>query len=477
MRRAFVALFTFIVAATHPGRAQSSADYERYFSEKTVRVDLFHTGTKGEERYSLDQVYEEGPWPGSRVNLVDTLNLGEYLVRVYDHATTAVIYSRGFSSIFNEWQTTDEALSGIYRTFSESVRFPRPKHAIQLTIARRDRHMIFHEVFSTVIDPSNPSQIKKEHLSASYKASALLENGPPSRKVDIVILGDGYAKGDMEKFRKDARHFNDVMFSTEPFKSRKKDFNVWTVEVESKESGIDIPDKDIWKNNALGTQYNTFNTPRYVLTTDNKAVREAAASAPYDFLCILLNDSRYGGGGIYNLYATTYTGEIVKGQEWQMDYVYVHEFGHSFGGLGDEYYSSSTGYNDFYLPGIEPWEPNVTALTNKTNLKWKALASENVEIPTPWEKAQYDSIEALRAKLDRLAPDYYAKRAPLYMAAMELLKKSKEAGKVGAFEGAGYASKGLFRPALDCRMFSLSLVDFDPVCAVAINRVIDFYAQ
>jgi hypothetical protein len=281
----------------------------------------------------------------------------------------------------------------------------------------------------------------------------------------------------MEKFRKDARHFNDVMFSTSPFREHRSDFNIWTIEVESPESGIDVPDKNVWKGNLLGCQYNTFGSARYILTTSNETLRDIASAAPYDFICILVNDTRYGGGGIFNLYATTYTREQVVGQEWQMDYVYVHEFGHSFAGLGDEYYSSSTAYNDFYSPGIEPWEPNVTALNDKDNVKWKQFVPAGMSVPTPWEKDRYDSIEALRGKLDRLAPDYYQKREPLYKAEMELLKDAQSRGKVGAFEGSGYASKGLYRPAVDCRMFSLSLTGFDPVCADAILKMIAFYSR
>ncbi len=457
--------------------AQSSSSYDRFFADRTMRVDYYHTGTKGQEFISLDEIREEGPWPGSRVNLADTLNLGEYAFRVYDRATGLMIYSRGFSSMFNEWQTTDEALAGVFRTFSESVRFPFPRRAVQLTISRRDKEMVLHEVFSTIIDPGVPTQVNRRAGMPSYKVSAVMENGPSAGKVDLVILGDGYAKRDMEKFRKDARHFNDVMFATHPFKERKNDFNVWMVEVESQESGVDIPDMNMWKRHALGTSYNTFGTVRYVLTTDNKAVRDAAALAPYDFICILINDTRYGGGGIFNLYSTTYTAEPAPDQQWRSDYMYVHEFGHSFAGLGDEYYTSSTSYNDFYKPGVEPWEPNITALTDPANVKWKALLTDGIAIPTPWEKTQYDSIQAIMRKLDRLAPDYYQKSAPLYKASEQVLKTSKNAGKVGAFEGAGYASKGLYRPAVDCRMFSLSLVDFDPVCSAAITRMIDFYSH
>lgn len=457
--------------------AGDSPSFHKLFTDKTMRVDYFHTGTKGNEMFSLDQVYAEGIWPGSRVNLVDTLNLGEYIVRVYDQATSTLIYSRGFSSIFGEWQTTDEAASGVYRTFSETVRFPFPKRAVQVTLSRRDRKMMFHELFSMPIDPKASAAIDRQLKTRPYKVAALMENGASSDKVDIVILGDGYSKADMEKFRRDAKHFNDVMFGTEPFKSRKEQFNVWTIEVESPEPGIDVPDKDIWKGNALGTRYNTFGTPRYVLTTDNKSVRDIASLAPYDYICILVNDTRYGGGGIYNLYATTYTNETIDGYQWQMDYMYVHEFGHSFAGLADEYYTSSTSYNDFYIPGVEPWEPNITALTDKKDLKWKDVATAGIEIPTPWEKSSYDSIEAIRQKLDRLAPDYYQKWTPLHKAEMDILASSKYAGKVGAFEGAGYVQRGLYRPSVDCRMFSLSMTGFDPVCGAAIMRVIDFYSH
>jgi hypothetical protein len=160
-----------------------------------------------------------------------------------------------------------------------------------------------------------------------------------------------------------------------------------------------------------------------------------------------------------------------------MDYVFVHEFGHSFAGLGDEYYTSSTAYNDFYPAGVEPWEPNVTALLDPKNVKWNNLVTPGLPIPTTWAKASYDSIEAIRGKLDRLAPDYYEKREPLYRAGMEILHDPSFKGKVGAFEGAGYATKGLYRPSLDCRMFSLSTVGFDPVCSAAINRMIDFYSK
>lgn len=454
-----------------------SQPFNQFFYDKTMRVDYHHTGSKGMEIFALDKVYEEGIWPGSKTQLLDNLNFGEYMLRVYDAATAQMIYSRGFSTMFNEWQSTDEANAGIIKTFHETVRIPFPKSKIQLTISRRDKQMMFHELFSTVIDPNVPNVVNMQPRTPQFKSTKLIDNGAPEKKVDLLILGDGYAKADLQKFRDDAKHFSDVLFGTSPFKERKKDFNVWSIEVESKQSGVDKPNSKVWKENALGTMYDTFGSARYILTEENRTLRDIAGQVPYDAIAILVNDNRYGGGGIYNLYTTCYTQSDIKGMEWQMDYVFVHELGHSFAGLGDEYYTSSVAYTDFYQPGVEPWEPNITTQTSRELLKWKSFVEPTTPLPTPWRKAEYDSIEALRGKLDRLAPDYYEKRKPLYDAGMNILKTAEYKNKVGLFEGAGYVSKGVFRPSVDCRMFSLSLVDFDPVCTAAIERVIDTYVK
>ncbi len=458
-------------------RSAAQPDFARFFTGKTMRVDFNSTGTKGTEQISLDRVYREGDWPGSRVNLIDTLNVGEYLVKVFDAGTNMLVWSRGFSSYFNEWQTTDEAAAGVWRTVSQTVRFPFPRRTMQVTINRRDKRMIFHEIFSATIDPNDPMQVDTEKRTKDFAVTDIMVNGDPAEKVDILILGDGYTKEEMKKLREDAKHFNEAMFSTSPFKERRKDFNVRLIETVSAESGIDIPDRNVWKNTALGCRYSTFGSARYVLTEENRDLRDIAGAAPYDFITILINDKRYGGGGIFNLYTTTYTISDQKGQEWQRDYVYVHEFGHCFGGLADEYYTSSTGYNDFYPKGVEPWEPNITAHPERETIKWKAFLSPGIETPTDWNKRAYDSLETLRGKLDRLAPDYYEKREPLKKASDAIMKDPRFLGTVGAFEGAGYMSEGFYRPSLDCRMFSLSLVDFDPVCRASIERMIDFYSR
>lgn len=455
----------------------STNTFDQFFYSKTMRVDYFHTGSKTQEIFSIDQIYEEGEWPGSKINLIDTLNFGEYLLKIYDVNTNQLIFSRGYSTIFNEWQTTDEANSGIYKTYHETVRFPFPQRKIQLTINRRDKLMFFKEIYSKVIDPNDRVLVNRVPKKYDFKVTSLMNNGTSSEKVDIVIIGDGYRKEDINKFRSDAKTLNDKMFITSPFKERKKDFNVWMIEAISPDSGIDKPDANLWKNTIFNTTYNYFGSPRYVLTEDNKTLRDVAAATPYDFINILVNDNRYGGGGIYNLYTTTYTISDAPGKDWQMEYVYIHEFGHSFGGLGDEYYSSQVSYTDFYTKGVEPWEPNVTAQTKREKLKWKHLVDADTPIPTPWEKVEFDSLESVRQKLDRLAPDYYQKREPLIQQTQNILKSSKYAGKVGAFEGAGYISEGLFRPQVDCRMFTLSLADFDSVCRASIIKMIDFYSK
>jgi hypothetical protein len=457
--------------------------FDECFTNATMRVDYYHIGTKGQEQITLDKVYEENTWPGSRVNLLDTLNLGDSFVKVSDLQTNMLLYSRGYSTVFGEWQTTEEALSGTVRAFHETIRIPYPKRKVVISFLRRDKiiaigeMMAFREVVSFVIDPNSPTAVNREKQQNPFKTFDVMINGPIEKKVDILILGDGYAKEDIEKYRKDVKHFTEQLFSYQPFKKHKNDFNVRAMEVVSDDSGIDKPDQNIWKHTAFGTMYNTFGSARYVLTEENRALRDIADVAPYDFITILVNDNRYGGGGIFNLYTTCFTKPTKAGQEWEMDYVYVHEFGHCFGGLGDEYYSSQISYVDFYPKGVEPWEPNVTRTNSAENLKWKNLMTPGIQVPTPWEKAEYDSVEALRGKLDRLAPDYAEKREPLLKQSSEILKDPKFAGKVGAFEGSGYTSKNMYRPAIDCKMFALNPVDFDPVCASAIERMIEMYIK
>jgi hypothetical protein len=425
-----VVISTAVMSAA--AMAGEESEFDRFFRAGTLRIDLYHTGAGGEEIFALDEIIEEPRWGGNPRNLIDTLDLGGYMVRVFDIQTNRMIYSRGYATLYGEWVTTDEAAAGTPRTFHESLVIPYPRNPVQVRIDKRDRRNVFHDVFDLVIDPSD-YHIKKEQRFRHLKVRKLEENAPPDRAVDLVILGDGYQGDEMHKLREDAERFIGILFDTEPFRSRRRDFNVRLVETVSIDSGIDEPRLGKYRNTLLDLTYNAFDIDRYMYTLANKTMRDAASRVPYDLIIILANSQRYGGGGIFNLYSLCVSDNEFDG------YVFVHELGHALGGLADEYYSSAVAYNDMYPRGVEPWEKNITALLDTTNVKWGDLIEEGTPIPTP--------------------PD------------------SIYTGVVGCFEGAGYSAEGLYRSSLDCRMFSKSLVDFCPVCRRAIEEVIDFHTK
>ncbi|MBN1464549.1 peptidase M64 [candidate division KSB1 bacterium] len=449
--------------------------FDDYFENKTLRIDYSHTGTADAEIFSLEQVYEEGEWPGTRQHIVNDLNLGSYQACVYDADSRELIFNYGFCSIFAEWKTTDEAINGIHRTMHETVRIPFPKKPIIFSLAKRDVNNDFAELWSTEIDPHSRF-VNREKKKIPFKVEKVIDNGLPYAKVDLLILGDGYTKKELKKFRRHVRRYTDVLFASAPFAERKEDFNVWTIEVISGDSGIDQPRKNIWKDNALGSTFNFFDVERYVLTLENRRLRDIASVLPYDAIIILFNTPRYGGGGIYNCFATCYTGQPANSPDWWSDYVFVHEFGHSFAGLADEYYSSDVAYNDMYPLHVEPWEPNITTLQMDGQPKWHASLTDDVDIPTDWNKSAYDSLSHLRGELRETDPDYETKR-DVIDGQLQAMLNAENFDVVGCFEGGGYASSGIYRPSLNCRMFSKSLVEFCPVCEEAIRRVIDYYIE
>ena len=249
----------------------------------------------------------------------------------------------------------------------------------------------------------------------------------------------------------------------------------------SAESGVDEPRNGRYVKTAVSSSFNAFDTPRYLLTEDNKAYRDIAAAVPYDGIVILVNDERYGGGGIYNFYGlSTVNNELSEN-------VFLHEFGHSFGGLGDEYYDSSTAYNDFYPEGAEPAEPNITRLMDPQNIKWKALVAPGTPLPTPWGKEEAEALMAQMGELRKamMADGVEKAQADELKAKMESLRAQhreitqanveKWRGKVGAFEGAGYVSKGIYRPEIQCMMFSNARKAYCAVCRAAIEARIHHY--
>jgi hypothetical protein len=471
-----LATVAFVALASASGRVPQAPGFDDRFTDRTMRVDYFHTGGLGQEVVALDRVVADGPWPGSRTRLVDQTNLGKYLFEVVDRETNTVIYSRGFASLYGEWETTPEVRSQ-HRTFHESLRFPWPKAPVQVVLKKRQRDNSFRELWSTVVDPASRF-VNPEDGPPAGRLSWILDNGPPAAKVDLLIVSEGYSEAQMDKFQGDARRLVDRLFGYEPFKSRRTDFNVRALELPSPRAGVNRPRAGAFRRTPVSAEFNIFDSERYLLTYDNRALRDAAASAPYEFIEILVNEEQYGGGGIFNFHATASVDSAYA------EYVFVHEFGHHFAGLADEYYTSDVAYETGAAEHPEPWEPNVTALHDPARLKWRDLVEGDTPVPTPWEKEEYErrsrELQARRRALAAAgAPQ--ARVDQLFREEEEwstaFLRGMAHAGKVGAFEGASYEPKGLFRPEADCIMFSRDRVGFCRVCRRAIDRIIDLYSR
>jgi hypothetical protein len=338
-------------------------------------------------------------------------------------------------------------------------------------VSKRGSDGLFRELWTRAVDPADPAIDRSE---AAGRAWAVLENGPPAEKLDLVLLGDGYTAAEMDKWHGDARRLTEILFSVSPFKERKADFNVWAVDTPSPESGVSRPSDGVYRRSALRAAYDAFGSERYVLAFDDRRVREAAAAAPYDVMEIVVNGRKYGGGGIFNLYAT------VASDNAFTPYVFVHEFGHHFAGLADEYYTSDVAYGASSARP-EPWEPNVTASPGAP--KWKDLVTPGTPLPTPWSKAAFEAaqkeIQARRRKI-RAEKRPEEEMEALFREEQQrmdaLLGEGAQARAVGAFEGAMYEAKGYYRAQANCIMFTRSNA-FCAACRRAIERVIDLYTR
>jgi hypothetical protein len=474
-----------------PVKAQT-VNFDNYFIDKTMRIDCYHIGDSKSEIITLDKIYKYGTWGGSLKNLIDNFNNGKYYFKIYDAATKTLIYSKGFDSYFGEYKTSDEGLKGIKKTYHESAIIPYPKQKIIFAVEMRGKDNSLSEIYRSEINPDDLLIIKDTVSDKNVKVIESLKSGDPHIKVDVVILAEGYTASEEKKFRNDLTRFTKIFFNQEPYKSNKDKFNVYGVFKASEESGVDEPDHNSFKKTILSATFYSLGSERYLLTEDNKTMRDLAGSVPYDAIYIMVNHKRYGGGGIYNLYCT-----FTADNQWN-EYLFLHEFGHSFAGLADEYYTSDVSYNDFYPKGIEPVEPNITALLDKTNIKWKPYLTHGVEIPTPWEKEVFDSTDlawqkirreqnnkiaelkrnkAPEADVKKLQDEYDAKDREHQKWIDDYFRRSKFHNMVGAFEGAGYASKGIYRPMLDCIMFSKGKKPFCKVCEEAIKKVINYYSE
>jgi hypothetical protein len=406
----------------------SQPKFEDFFIEKTLRLDFYHTGDKETEIITFDKLIEEPIWSGSHKNLIDKFKYGNYMLRVYDSVSNSIIYSRGFSTLYQEWQTTEEARH-IQRSMSGAVIMPFPKSMVRVEIYKRDRRNNFEKKFEYNVDPQSYFIIKEP--VKPYPNFQVHYSGAPSQKLDIVIIPEGYTEDEMDKFRDDCNRFAGYLFEYSPFKEYSEKINIWGVEAPSPESGTDIPGKNIWARTLLNSRFYTFDSERYLMTTDYHSIRDLAANAPNDQIFILVNTPKYGGGGIYNYYNVTSVDHQSSKQ------VFVHEFGHGLAGLADEYGDDPT-YQDFYPPEIEPWEPNITTLVNFES-KWKNLVEKDTPIPTPDEE-HYKS-------------------------------------KIGAFEGAGYVPKGVFRSTHNSIMRAFSSNEFNQVSKEILEKIILSYTE
>ncbi|MFO8070261.1 MAG: M64 family metallopeptidase [Polyangia bacterium] len=440
MRRlAFSAAAVAALTAAITGRAgepeQTGLEYQQWFTEQALRVVLIHSGTRGEEVFGLFELVSEPLWPGTRRHLLDPSGYGKYRLRAYDRATGREIFSRGYCTLFGEWLSTAEAADGLWRSMPEPLRMPMPRAPIILVVEVRDDDSgEMRKLADFQLDPT--AYYVRDDRRFDFEVSLLHESERlPSSAVDIAIVPDGYTEREAAKMLADAERFTERFFREPPFDRHADEIAIRLVHAFSRESGPDEPRKGVFRDTVVQTSFDTFRSPRYLTTADAKTLAEVAALAPYDAIYVMVNSARYGGGGIYNSYS------IFTSDSEYSEYVMIHEFGHGFGGLADEYFSASTGYDEdqFYREGVEPWEPNITAADDRESVEWAELIAPETPVPTP-DTPEYDGV-------------------------------------VGLFEGAGYKARGLYRPTRDSKMFHKGLLPFGPVNEAALERMIRYYTN
>ncbi len=420
-----------VATTDNAGNAENSIGYNEFFTGKTMRYDFHHAGDSENEYYYFDKVVREGVWAGSEVSLINPFDYGEQMFRIIDSATGTVIYKNNYCTLFNEWQTTPEA-KHTPRSFPESVIFPEPKSYFTIEFfARNKKSKEWEKKHSQVVntDDYNIKPFNNKHESIDIHIG-----GTIAKSLDIVLLPDGFTAEEKEKFIASCNMWSDALFKYAPFSENRHRINIRAVWAPSEESGISIPGTHEWKRTLLDTRFYTFGSERYQMTEEFQKVRDVAANAPYESIFILTNTDKYGGGGIYNFYGLGSAGKTGRTGE-----VYVHEFGHSLMGLGDEYIEIGNTVSALYPEGKEPWEANLTRFVN-FNGKWEKRIEGGTPIPTV------------------AAPG-----------------STEKDWKIGAYEGGGYLEKGIYRGWPECMMKALT--DFCPVCQDAINRYLDYICK
>lgn len=407
-----------------------SQNFDEYFTPKTLRVDYLLGGNSQEEEVFLRQMKQEPNYGGPSTRLVDADSTGTYRYAAYDSATGKLIFSRGFCTLYQEWRGTPEAKK-VRRAYPMSALMPFPKRTILFTIDLAEYETgKFKRLFAIYINPADYFILKEPVTPFPFKK--IVDNGSPANKVDIVFLAEGYTAKEMKKFRADAKRMADYMLSVKPYSEFRDRFNFYMVESPSVSSGVEIPGTNTYVNTSVNSSFYTFDMDRYLTSPDTWGIYDIAANVPHDAIIVLNNSTRYGGGGFYNHYCQSTVDHSLS------QIVLVHEFGHSFGGLADEYYTAEVTYSDFYNLKVEPWEPNITTNVD-FDRKWKGMIRQGTPVPTP-RQGQYREV-------------------------------------VGMFEGGGYVGKGVYSPMMDCRMKSNEAAGYCPVCSEALVKRIRFLSE
>lgn len=422
-----VIIFSILILSEDYSICQN-VEFNQYFTGNTMRVDFYLSGNKNNQQLAWYQIKEGNSWAGNKKYLIDTTQYGNYYFTVESIKDNSLLYSRGFSTLYQEWQTTKEA-DILNRSFEQTILFPYPKNSIKLKIYYRNRDNDFLLLATRNIDPFNYF-IKQEFIKGVNYFNHL-NSGKPDEKVDIVFLAEGYTSLEMNKFKQDVEKYSNALFSTSPYDKYQDYFNLWGIESISEESGPDIPKENIWSSTVFNSSFYTFNSERYLSSQSVFKMHDYASLVPYDIIVILVNTEKYGGGGIYNHYT------LFSSDNSLSSFLFVHELGHGFIGLADEYVGT-VAYSDFYNIEVEPWEPNITTLI-EFNMKWNSMISGNTPVPTPVKKIYKDIV--------------------------------------GVYEGAGYNRKGIYRPYIDCMMNTKSAEEFCPVCKQAIENMIKKYCK
>lgn len=405
----------------------SAQDFKQNFEDATLRLDYIFAGDYNSQAIYLDRIKSFNGWYGRRNNMNKLPLQGNGTITITDITGSDTLYIHSFSTLFQEWQSTEEATK-IAKSFENTFLIPMPKEKVQVSVELKNIHNGTKSYLKHIINPSDRLIVKhpeKENLPYHYLHKA----GDSKDKIDIVFIPEGYTRNQMKQFRKDCIESMESIFRHKPFDLLKDKFNFIAVEFPSKHSGVSIPKNKDWKNTAVGSHFDTFYSERYLTTSNIKKLYDILDGIPCESIIILANTDEYGGGGIYNNYMLSAS----RGPAYKS--VIVHEFGHSFAGLADEYYYDDQ-YVTMYPADIEPWEQNITTMVDFAS-KWQDMLPEGTHIPT------------------------IADGKEIYT-------------KVGVYEGAGYQSKGVFRPVQDCRMKSNQAPGFCPVCQRAITKLIEF---